>query len=378
MSATRKSPDAAQSADREAKPGPIIYRKMSEIEAKPIRWLWPGRIARGKVSMIAGHPGLGKSQITASIAATVTKGGRWPVDMASCECGNALFLSAEDDPADTIRPRLEAAGADLERISVLQAVRDGFNAEGNELQRAFNLNEDIRKLEELLKKIGNVALVIIDPVSAYLGGADSHKMAEVRALLAPLSDMAARTGAAVVAVSHLNKGGGSGAGDALLRITGSLGFVAAARAAYIVAKDPESDARRMFLPGKNNIGPDIGGLAFRIESCTIGTGIETSRIAWEPEAITGISADELLRAPADPEERSALDDAKVWLRSVLADGPLPANQIFGEASEAGHAEKTVRRAQRAIGIDPKKDGNTGPWLWALPVEDGQKAEDGQR
>ena len=369
--------EAAQSVKQEAKSSPIIYRKISEIEAKPIRWLWPGRIARGKVSMIAGHPGLGKSQITASLAAIVTKGGRWPVDRTSCERGNVLFLSAEDDPADTIRPRLEAAGADLERINILQAVRDGFNAEGDEKQRAFNLKEDIRRLEAVLLEIGDVALVIIDPVSAYLGGADSHNMAEVRGLLAPLSDMAGRAGAAVVAVSHLNKGGGSGAGDALLRITGSLGFAAAARAAYIVAKDPEDEARRMFLPGKNNIGPDIGGLAFGIEACTIGAGIETSRIAWEAEAVTGMSADELLRAPADPEERSALDDARAWLRSMLADGPLPAKQIFREASEAGHAEKTVRRAQRAIGINPRKDGKTGPWHWALPVEDGQKAEDGQ-
>lgn len=376
VEAVKRTVEAARSVEQEAKPGLIIYRRISEIEAKPIRWLWPGRIARGKVSMIAGHPGLGKSQITASLAAIVTKGGRWPVDRTGCERGNVLFLSAEDDPADTIRPRLEAAGADLERVSIIQAVRDGFNSEGHELQRAFNLKEDIRRLESVLQEIGDVALVIIDPVSAYLGNTESHNNAEVRALLAPLSDMAGRAGAAVVAVSHLNKGNGSGA-DALSRVTGSLAFVAAARAAYIVAKDSEDEARRVFMPAKNNIGADIGGLAFRIEGCTIGAGIETSRIVWEADAVTGISADELLRVPTDPEERSALDDARAWLRSMLADGPLPAKQIFREANEAGHAEKTVRRAQRAIGIDPRKDGKTGPWLWALPAEDGQKAEDGQ-
>jgi hypothetical protein len=187
--------------------------------------------------------------------------------------------------------------------------------------------------------------------------------------------MAARQAVAVVAVSHLNKGG-AGASDALLRVTGSLAFVAAARAAFIVAKDPEDEQRRLFLPAKNNIGADIGGLAFGIESVSMAGGIETSRIAWEAEAVNGVSADELLRAPSDPEERSALEDAKAWLRGMLADGPIPAKQIFREANEAGHAEKTIRRAQRAIGIDPRKDGKTGPWLWSLPLEDGQKAEDG--
>lgn len=104
----------------------IAYRRASEIQAKPVNWLWHGRIARGKVSMLAGNPGLGKSQITASMAATVTTGGTWPVDRARCERGNVVFLSAEDDAEDTIRPRLEAAGADLARVYILDAVVDGY------------------------------------------------------------------------------------------------------------------------------------------------------------------------------------------------------------------------------------------------------------
>lgn len=353
---TKRQPDAKA----------VISARLSEIEAKPIRWLWPGRIARGKVSMIAGHPGLGKSQITTSLAAIVSRGGVWPVDRVACERGSVLLLSAEDDSADTIRPRMEAAGADIERVHVLQAIRDGFNAEGDELRRAFNLKADIRRLEDHLAEIGDVALVVIDPVSAYLGGTDSHNNADVRTLLAPLGEMAARIGAAVVAVSHLNKGGAASNGDALMRVTGSLAFVAASRAAYIVAKDPADEKRRLFLPAKNNIGPDAGGLAFGIEGCTTEQGIETSRIVWELEAVQGMSADEVLRPAEAAEEHGALDDAKAWTSSMLSDGPMPSKRFMAEGKEAGHADRTLMRARRALGIEAFKDGTVGPWMVRLP------------
>ena len=340
-----------------------IVQRLSEIEAKPINWLWPGRVAKGKVSLIAGMPGLGKSQITASLAAIVTTGGQWPVDRGHCEQGSVLFLSAEDDPADTIRPRMEAASGDVGRVHVLHAIQDGYSADGQERHRSFNLKEDIKRLELALVEIGDVSLVVIDPLTAYLGGTDSHNNADVRALLAPLSEMAARQGVAVVVVSHLNKGG---AGDAMLRITGSLAFVAAARAAYIVAKDPENDSRRLFIPSKNNNAPDNGGLAYRIESRQTAGGIDTSCVVWDAEPVRDITADEVLSQPASAEERSALEDAKGWLLGMLADGPVPAKQISAEGRDAGHADRTIFRARKALNIEATKDGVKGPWLLRLP------------
>src|SRR5690606_23342500 len=127
---------------------------------------------------------------------TVTTGGVWPVDKTRCDRGSVVILSAEDDPADTIRPRLEAVGADLSRVFILDAVIDGYQVEGGAMHRSFNLVEDMARLGNLLTEIGDVALIVIDPITAYLGGADSHKNAEIRALLAPLSDMAANHGAA--------------------------------------------------------------------------------------------------------------------------------------------------------------------------------------
>ena len=352
----------------------IAYQRVSDITPRPIRWLWKGRIARGKVTLLAGNPGLGKSQITASMAAIVSKGGAWPVDRSACERGNTIILSAEDDPEDTIRPRLEAAGADLTRVFILEAVIE-HHASGQQAHRAFNLKTDLAKLGALLAEIGDVALVVIDPISAYLGDADSHVNAEVRALLSPLGEMAARHGAAVVCVSHLNKASN---GEALLRVTGSLAFVAAARAAFVVTKDAENASRRLLLPIKNNIGNDQSGLAFAVQSAQVKSAagvIETSCVMWEAEAVT-ITADEAMTTANDPEERTELVDAKAFLAGLLADGKMPAKRVYGEGREAGYSERTIRRAQKALCIEAEKDGMKGPWYWTLPPKTAKDSEGG--
>ena len=181
-----------------------------------------------------------------------------PVKPASSPlCKRAL--SAEDDPADTIRPRLDAAGADLERCHMIGAVRE---ADGR--VRGFSIANDLARLEAALAEIADPALVIIDPITAYLGGTDSYKNADVRAVLAPLADLAARVGAAVVAVSHLRK---SNEGAAILSVSGSLAFVAAARAAYLVIRDREAVGRNLLLPAKNNLGDDKTGIRLPDRGC---------------------------------------------------------------------------------------------------------------
>ncbi len=337
---------------------PVAFRRVSDVKAKPINWLWPDRIARGKVSMIAGNPGLGKSQITASLSAIVSIGGQWPVDLTPCKTGNIIILSAEDDVADTIRPRLEAAGADLTKIYILDAIRIQSD-DGKETLAPFNLKTDLYALESMVRDIGSVALIVIDPITAYLGTTDSHKNAEIRGLLSPLSDMAGRHESAIVCVSHLNKGGNS---DAMMRITGSLAFVAAARAAYLVAQDED---RRVFLPMKNNVGNDKTGLAFTIEGADLGNDILTSRVVWHDDVVN-MSADEVLTKSIDPEERNALDDAKLFLKDLLTNNPTPAKQVYKEADQAGHAKRTIQRAKDALGIKSGKTRFDGQWQWSLP------------
>jgi hypothetical protein len=332
----------------------VTYRQASGIEAKPISWLWPGRIAKGKVSMIAGNPGLGKSQVTASMAAIVSTGALWPVDRIKAEQGSVVILSAEDDAADTIVPRLHASGADTTRVFILDAVREVNN--GKAVERGFNLRIDLAKLGAMLAGIGDVVLVVIDPVTAYLGDTDSHKNAEVRALLAPLSDLAAKHGVAVVCVSHLNKGNGN---DALMRVMGSLAFVAAARAAWIVAKDPENDRRRLFLPAKNNIGNDLSGLAFSIESASIDSPagmINTSRVEWEATAVT-VSVNDVV-GPQQPDTGEGVSTVADWLRNLMEEegGSVDRRDVMKAARAMGYKERTVHRARQMLGLIVQRNG----------------------
>lgn len=347
-----------------------LYRMMDAVKEKPIEWLWPGRIACGKVTLIAGDPGLGKSQITAALAGVVTRGDLWPVDLVKCNPGAVVFLSSEDDAADTIKPRLVAVGADLSKCAILDSVQE-VNEAGAVIKRSFNLKSDLDRLARVIREIGNVRLIVVDPITAYLGGVDSHKNSDVRALLSPLGDFAEKNRLAILGVSHLNK---STAQDALLRINGSLAFVAAARAAFIAVKDKNDPGRRLLLPLKNNLAKDTGGLAFSIADYTLESGIETSRIEWEPEPVT-ITADEALSASVRRQENSQIEEAKRFLSELLDNIARPSSEVKAEAEEAGYSWATIRRAQEELGIKPKKETYNGGWIWRLPND--LKHEDAQ-
>ncbi len=188
----------------------LVVRRASDVKPEPINWLWPGKIAIGKLTLIAGDPGLGKSMLTVSLAAHVSTGREWPARGGSCPIGDVLFVSAEDDPADTIRPRLDAAGADARRVYIVAGVQS-LNAAGEPEQRLLSLRKDLAAVEAEVRRRDACRLIVVDPVSAYLDGADSHNNAEVRGLLAPLSELAREVGAAMIAVTHLNKGAGGSA-----------------------------------------------------------------------------------------------------------------------------------------------------------------------
>lgn len=303
---------------------------------------------------------MGKSQAALSLAAIVTAAGKWPLDGEHAERGSVVILSAEDDAADTIRPRLEAAGADISRVYIFEAVRDRDD-KGEARRRGLNLATDISRIAAKIADLGNVSLLIIDPVSAYLGDIDSHKNADVRALLAPLADMASRHGVAVVLITHLAK---NASAEALLRVQGSIAFAAAARAAWGVARDKDTPSRRLFLPLKNNIGNDQTGLAFAVEGVTLPGGIETSRVVWEGEPVT-VTAEEAFAPDLDREERTAVEEAKEFLAGLLAYGPVPSKQVRADAEGAGHHWSAIRRAQTALGVEAVKEGLKGGWTWRL-------------
>jgi len=337
-----------------------VLVKMADVAPEPVRWVWPWRVPLGKLTLFAGDPGLGKSLLSLDIAARVTRGAHWPGPDAAGEpapLGNVILLSAEDDKADTIRPRLDAAGADVERIVVLDSVRE----RGGE--RGFTL-ADLPILSRAIEDTGGVNLVVIDPLSAYLGGVDSHRNAEVRSRLGPLKALAEARGVAVAAVTHLCKGGGQ---SALYRAMGSLGFVAAARAYWVLSRDGDDPKRVLMLPGKQNLAPDVGGLAFRVEDSPDSPGVPV--LAWESSAVT-VPVDEVLAScvPADRETRRERDEAADWLRGFLAGGPVPKAEVVAAAKSNRHAWHTVRRAADSIGVEHPRDGfgRGSKVLWKLP------------
>jgi hypothetical protein len=241
------------------------------------------------------------------------------------------------------------------------------------MSRAFTLQADVQALGSKLTELRDVAVVVIDPITAYLGDTDSHKNADVRGLLAPLSELAARHDTAIIGVSHLTKAEGA---QALMRVTGSLAFVAAARAAYLVTADPQDKTRRLFLPMKNNLGPDTTGLAFHIEGATISSPagtLVTSRVSWESVPVA-MTADEAMDAESASRNVSALDTAIDWLRDTLARGPVAAADVFDLAKGKGIANKTLQRASKELEVRKEKVAMTGGWSWSLPSKVVKSAE----
>ena len=332
-----------------------VVQSLSTVKREEVSWIWGRRIASKKLIIVGGEPGEGKSTFTLDVAARITQGAAWP-DGGVAPQGSVLLLSAEDGLGDTIAPRLDAAGADSTYVHALTAIRstDGTT-------RHADLSRDLPQLEAAIRQVQPV-LVIIDPLSAYLGKTDTWKDSEVRSLLSPLVALADRYACAIVGVMHLSKSSGR---KALHRLLGSIGFSAAARVVLAVATDPEDDSRRFLLPVKNNLTPPADVLAF-----TLGAG----RIEWDTTPVEGVTADSVLNElPSEPSERQ---DADSFLTGMLAGGePVPSRTIVQGARDQGIAERTLRRAKERLGVRAKLVGfgASGKWHWWIPLSESTEA-----
>lgn len=337
----------------------VILRAACEVEPQPVDWLWPGWLAARKLHLIGGAPGTGKTTVAVGLAAIVSAGGRWP-DGSRARAGSVVIWSGEDDDADTLNPRLRAAGADTRRVLTVARVVDSGES------YPFDPARDLDALCDALRAIPDVRLLVIDPVVSAISG-DSHKNAEVRRGLQPLVDLAAELGCAVVGITHFSKG--TSGRDPLERITGSLAFGALARVVLVTAKqeaDGDRPAHSLLLRAKCNIGPDGGGFVYELrqEPLPDFPTVEASRVVWG-EAIDGTAREVLADAEAQGEEVEERRDAASWLRQLLAGGPSPVKDIKRQADEAGHAWRTVQRAMRIAGVESKRDGFGGAALWRL-------------
>ena len=363
MNARMNEWTAALDADIETQPrlmrDSVVLTCGTDLTPEPYRWLWQYWLAMGKLHILAGAPGQGKTTIALAMAATITIGGRWP-DGSRCAAGNVLIWSGEDDPADTLVPRLMAAGADRARCFFIEgARRDGEVV-------PFDPARDLGQLLEAIEKIGGISLLVIDPVVSAVTG-DSHKNTEVRRALQPLVDLAAKCDCAVLGITHFAKGGQGT--DPAQRVVGSVAFTAVARVVMVAAKvkgDEEGQDTRILARSKSNIGPDDGGFQYHLEQSEPLPGIHASHIAWG-KAVEG-TARELLTDPDDgPQDEgagSAKEAAEEFLLELLKDGATATKHNQEQAKEAGITWATVRRASDALGV--KKRPSNGSWYWQLP------------
>ncbi len=341
--------------------GPILVC-MANVEPREIEWLWPGRVPMGRITLLSGRPGEGKSFLTCYMASRISTGKPWP-DGRDCPTGSVVFISAEDDPADTIRPRLDAHDADARNVHLLSAVRR-TRENGEPYEGLFTLS-DVPTLESTLQRLPDCRLVVVDPIGSYLGaGTDAHRDNEVRAVLAPVAKLAEKYGPAVLVVAHQRKSAGSFADDLVL---GSRAFTGIARAVWHVSRDRDDPARRLLLPGKNNLADEGNGLAFTIAG-------DPPAVVWEPEPVTMSANDALALENGFGKHRKpgpnphALTEAAEWLTSELADGREHRVSDVMEAGEkVGHARRTVQRAAREIEVTRHRPNSFGgPHAWRLP------------
>ena len=330
---------------------PFLGQVLDTVEPQFIKWLSQGRLAEGKTTILDGDPGQGKSTVSIEWAAKVTRGIPLP-DGPKLPPRGVVLMSAEDDPGDTIRPRADAAGADVSKILVLTDRPDGG---------LLSIPNDLPLIERELLRM-DAALLVIDPLVAFLDpGVNVNKDQDVRRALAPVRAMAERTGVAVLLIRHMNKGGG---GNALYRGGGSIAVIGAARFGLIVGADPDIEGRFLIASSKCNLARKPDTLAYRLESVP---GSDVAQVAWDGTSTVNASA--LLMAADDrAQDDGDGDEVRAWLADYLSTGPKPSEEVWREARRLGHGEKAVKRAKAALKAKATKEGfgQAGRWSWSLP------------
>ena len=366
MGHTRDELLARAKAAPRAMPDGYVLVRASDIVPRRMDWLWQGHILRGSQELLTGVPGGGKSQIHCAFVAYVTTGGAWPDGCNGAPAGNVIMLTAEDCLDQTIVPRLIAAGANRERVFILKKIRK------DNKERMFLLSEDLEQLAQMITKTGDVRLITIDPITAYMGHKlDSHRATDVRGQLGPLADLAERSDVALSAITHPPKHTTQRAIDHFI---GSQAFIAAARIGHMSIEEVDEDehgnraptGRSLFTNPKNNVSRKMSTLAYRIIEKQLDGGIKAPFVTWEE--IVDITADQAVAASMPSKERGQQSDCIVFLMNTLANGPVLIATIEEQGAARGFSKDQLDRAKKKMGVVAFKEQGKldGQWFWALP------------
>jgi putative DNA primase/helicase len=335
--------------------GDLVVTRAADIKPEAVSWLWPNRIARGSITLIAGRPGLGKSQIAATLAAKVSTGGKWP-HKGSAPLGDVFMLIGEDDLATTVKPRLTAAKANSARIHLISISHTN--------SKSSNLLDKLDGLAITIEGTENPKLLIVDPISAFFG-MHINDSTRVRDLLNRLNEMAKDYDMAVVLIGHLTKAGGP---SALSTIGGSTAFAAAARAVHLVVPCEASSKRRIFVCAKNNLGTDDSALQFWIKREKV-RGINSSRIAWHKDRLQMTADEALAKSKVNSAKSPQLRAVDELVKGLLTDGKRATAEIFAKGDESGFTPRQLRTAATRLTV-VKSNTGFGPskeWFWELPA-----------
>ena len=315
--------------------------RMSDIQPEEVQWLWYPYIPLGKLTVIQGDPGEGKTTFVLAVIAALTKGEALP-EREPLDPVNILYQTAEDGLADTIRPRLDALGADCSRVLVI-----------DESKRELSLSDE--RIRQAMEETG-AKLLVLDPLQAYLGAeVDMHRANEVRPILKRLGSVAEQMGCAVVLIRHLNKMQGQKSGH---RGMGSVDFQAAARSVLLVGRTKEDPLLRIVVPDKSSLAPEGESIAFALDP--------EQGFQWK--GYCAYNAEELLGGSTKQVQTKTMQ-AEETLRNLL-DKPAPAEEILRRITAAGISERTLMTAKKNLGVLSEKRG--GQWFWRLPSGQGCK------
>lgn len=354
--------EASRPFDRSMQHGErtVKIRCGADIKPLPITWLWSGWVPAGKLTILAGAAGTGKTTLALALAAVLTAGGQWPDGTVCKGGGNVLIWSSEDVADDTLVPRLIASGADLSRCHFIEGIaQDGESV-------PFDPSQDIPELHRAVERIGGAALLIIDPIVSAVAG-DMHRANDVRRSLQAVVDFAEAHSCAVIGITHFAKGGaGKSPQD---RVIGSQAFGALARMVLVTAKE-EGSTRRVLARAKSNIAPDDGGVAYSLDLVTMEGGIAATRAVWAG-VIEGTAREILGDVEHDDSDDGASPgDLQQMLIDMLAEngGKMPAKLVKAEVSDAGYSWTSAMRIKAKLGIESAKEpgSKSSGWNWHLP------------